>query len=367
MVVIDLQGEIGWDIWPEEISEKLAAAAGDDIVVRFSSLGGNVFAGADIMNMFIDYKRDHPGVTMNLEIKALAASMGSAIASMEVWDDIGIDSVSAFMIHNPSSFAFGDFREMRRVADFLEAMRAVYSSHYSGRSGMSEAEISELMDAETWYFGQAIIDAGFADRIITADDPGAEQLQEEPELNDDQQTIIILEMKKNLKEMMKHQKEMYKDGSFDREKAAACLNGHKMVTPSAPKPAVVDDKTPAPKGGEQTEVSEVETKAELKKELPAVYDESVQDGVKMERERVAELVALKGRDEYKDIPEVCAAIDTAIAEGGSMSDAQTMMNAAMVKIMNDPNRMAALESSGDISGGNDADLTVSTGKKRTEV
>jgi hypothetical protein len=102
------------------------------------------------------------------------------------------------------------------------------------------------------------------------------------------------------------------------------------------------------------------------KELPAVYDESVQDGVTKERERVAGLVALKARDEYKDIPEVCAAIDSTIADGGSIADAQTLMNAAMVTIMNDPNRMASLESPGDIPGGDPTPIAPQ-GEKIKEV
>lgn len=367
MVAIDLQGEIGWDIWPDDVRKKLTGAGKEDIVVRFSSIGGSVFDGSDIMTLFVDHKRDNPGIVMDLEIKAIAASMGSAIAASPVWDSVGVDITTAYMIHNPSTFAWGDYREMLGVAKFLELMQTVYVGVYAARSGKSENEIIEMMEADfdgSWLFGQAIIDAGFADKIITVEDAGADPLPEGADEPADE-NIIIIAMKQKFEEMKKHQKEVNSDGAFDKDRAAACFRpGMKKD-----KPAVVPEiniEKPAPKGGDITEVPSVENKSELKKELPDVYDESVQDGVTKERERVAGLVALKAKDEYKDIPEVCAAIDSTIADGGSIADAQTLMNAAMVKIMNDPNRMAALESPGDISGGDPAPV-VSQNEKIREV
>ena len=384
MVVIDLQGEIGWDIWPEEVRKKLSEAGKEDIVVRFSSIGGSVFDGSDIMTLFVDHKRDNPGIVMDLEIKAIAASMGSAIAASPVWDSIGVDSTSAYMIHNASTFTFGDFRDMRAAADFLEAMDIVYTKIYSDRSGISVAEINNMTDAETWLFGQAIIDAGFADKIITIEDEGADPLPEGADEPPDE-NIIIIAMKKRFEEMKKHQKEVNSDGAFDKDRAAACFrpgksvtSGYAVIEPIVSMPGVVTTtnttgetpeiniEKPAPKGGDNTEVPNVENKSELMKELPEVYDESVQDGVNQERERVAGLIALKAKDEYKDIPEVCAAIDSTIADGGNLADAQTLMNAAMVKIMNDPNRMASLESPPVISGGDPAPIAPQ-GEKVKEV
>ena len=388
MVVIDLQGEIGWDIWPDEVRKKLTEAGSEDVVVRFSSIGGSVFDGSDIMTLFVDHKRDNPGIVMDLEIKAIAASMGSAIAASPVWDSIGVDVTTAHMIHNPSTFAWGDFHDMVSVAEFLESMRAVYAGLYSTRSGAGESAIIDMMDAETWLFGQAIIDAGFADKIITIDDKGADPLPEDTDPPVDE-TVIIIAMKKRFEEMKKHQKEVNSDGAFDKDRAAACFrpvdgvvtsgfmqtdephggNSYSWTTTTTDttgKTPEIKIEKPAPKGGKITEVPKVETKAELREELPAVYDESVQDGVTMERERVAGLVALKLKDEYKDIPEVCAAIDSTIADGGNLADAQTLMNAAMVKIMNDPNRMASLESPGDITTGDPAP-TAPQGEKVREV
>lgn len=348
MTIIELSGEIGWDIWPKNVSEQLKKAGSDDLMVRFSSIGGSVFDGSDIMTLFVDHKRDNPGIKMDLELKAVAASMGSAIAASPVWDSVGVDSTTGYMIHNPSSLAWGDFRELQSMADFLSSMRSVYSDLYSSRSGKSKKEIESLMDSESWFFGQGIVDNGFADKVITSEDAGGEPLAEGEEDNQDE-NIIIFEMKKKLEEMKKHQKEV--SGAFDKDRAVACLSKIPGTDKKGTKLSDDSKKTAPVQKGRKTEVPEVETKAELMKELPEVYAESKMDGVKTERERVAALMALKQKEEYKGIPEVVQVIDTAIEEGNSPEEVQPLMMAAMVKIMKDPARVDEIESPGDIQGG----------------
>jgi ATP-dependent Clp protease protease subunit len=188
-VVINLTGEIGWQIRPKNVAEQLSRVGDQDVIVRLSTIGGDVFDGADIVNLFLDYRRDNPNKRMTLEIKAIAASYGSALMSSGIWDEIGISRVSAFMMHRASTFAYANAEELKEVVKFLEGLDGAYSSMYSDQSGKSIAEIIELMTKETWYFGQQIIDEGFADRIITMDDEGGEPL---PDSIDDQQINIYL-------------------------------------------------------------------------------------------------------------------------------------------------------------------------------
>ena len=85
MVILEWSGEIGWELWSGRVKNDLKMSDGD-ITVRFSSVGGDIFEGADIINLLMDHKRDNPNVKMHLELKGVAASMGSAIASSPVWD-----------------------------------------------------------------------------------------------------------------------------------------------------------------------------------------------------------------------------------------------------------------------------------------
>ena len=362
-VVIDLQGEIGWEIRPQSVANKLSRTNGEDIIVRLSTIGGDVFDGADIVNLFMDHRRDNPNIKMDLEIKAIAASYGSALMSAGVWDSIGISRVSAFMMHNARTFLFGDSQELEAAIVFLDGLDTAYRALYSDQSGKSIEEVTQLMNAETWFFGQQIIDEGFADKIITMEDEGGDPL---PLIEDtEDRNIFIVDFKNQREALMEKQKEKAKDEKFDIKRAAACLRTETITQddPGKPDPNI----KPVETGNLITEVP-VENKAELKKELPEVHDEVFNDGVMKERgeEKVRRtaLAALKTQDDYKDIPEVLAVIDKAILEGNTIEETNTMMTAAMVKLLKKPGKIDEIESPGDITGGDQTQTTMKTEKLR---
>ena len=358
-VVIDLQGEIGWEIRPQNVAKKLSRTKGEDIIVRLSTIGGDVFDGADIVNLFMDHRRDNPGIRMELEVKAIAASYGSALMSAGIWDSIGISRVSAFMMHNARTFLFGDSQELEAAITFLTGLDIAYRALYSDQSGKSIVQITALMNAETWYFGQQIIDEGFADNIITMDDPGGDPLPLLEETED--RNIFIVDFKNQREALMEKQKEKAKDEKFDIKRAVAILRTEE--TPGKPDEIIKPVET-----GKSIQEVPVENKAELKKELPGVHDEVFNDGVMKERETEKErrtaLAALKTQDDYKDIPEVIAVIDKAILDGNTIEEINTMMTAAMVKLLKKPGKIDEIESPEDITGGDGDKTTMSTEKQR---
>ena len=366
MIVIDLNGEIGWEIRPSDVADKLAQTKGENIVVRLSTIGGDVFDGADIVNLFIDHRRDNPGIKMNLEIKAIAASYGSALASCGVWDSIGVSRVSAFMMHKASTFAYLNSDDLEELKKFLIGLDNVYSELYASQSKKTVAQSLQLMKDETWYFGQQIIDEGFADKIITMEDEGGQPLLLEPENIDP--TIILFDMKKKRDALMKKQKLKAKDERFDIKRAAACLRlPEENTTMEIPGEIPVINK-PEESGKSKQEVPKVKDKAELKKELPGLHDEVFNDGVMAEREkekvRLTALASLKTQDDYKDIPEVTAVIDKAIVEGNTVEETNTMMTAAMVKLLKKPGKIDEIESPGEITGGDPVTPAMKTEKQR---
>ncbi len=364
MTIIELNGEIGWDIWPQSVGAQLKAAKGDDLTVRFSSVGGDVFEGGDIYNMLADYKNDNPGATMSLEIGAVAASMGSAISSSPVWDSISIVPTSVYMIHNPSSLAWGDYREMISRATFLEKLRDMYAGVYATKAETELSEIQTMMDDETWFFGQEIIDAGFAD-----------SMREAPKNTIGDKMVMVASMKAKFTEMKRRQSELSEGSSFDQERAAAVLRTPPaMAAEQKPKEEPIEPETPATIGGENnpaqagdTEENKVMDKNELMKDSPQVYAESKADGVAEERERVAALAAMKKEDQYKELPEVLVVIDECIENGKTADQAQPLMVAAMMKIMKDPARMAVLESPGDLGGEGGENASTETRSRSVEV
>ena len=241
MKILEWMGEIGWDLWVSELKRQLKDTKGDDVTIRFSSIGGSIFEGGDMFNMLSDHKRDNPGVRMNLEIKSVAASYGSLIAASPVWNEITIEPTTMFMLHNPWSIAIGDFMAMQSEADFLKSARDMYIGIYAAASERTVEEITEMMNTETWLFGQEIVDAGFANKII-----------EQPELSDPQDKILTMaSMKAKFNDMKKNQKKLSEDEGFNQKRAAACLRTDQMTVTSFKSNAKLID-TPWDKSASET-------------------------------------------------------------------------------------------------------------------
>jgi hypothetical protein len=66
------------------------------------------------------------------------------------------------MIHNPMSIALGNANELRKTADVLDKYLERMLPDYAAATGKTAEELRPLLDAETWYVGQEIIDNGFA-------------------------------------------------------------------------------------------------------------------------------------------------------------------------------------------------------------
>lgn len=168
MNIINITGEIGWDVMPDDIKKQLAEANGKDIEVHIASPGGFVFDGIEIFNAFRDYKKQYPKCQMMLTIKGLAASMASYLAVNPAFDLVAAEDNAVFMIHNAWGGAVGDYREMKKSAEVLEGISDLLGQAYSKKTGKKKEEIKKCMDEESWYFGSEILEHGFVDDIIKA-------------------------------------------------------------------------------------------------------------------------------------------------------------------------------------------------------
>lgn len=171
MIKIILAGEIGWDIWPEDIRQQLQAANGKDIEVHMVSPGGSVMDGIEIFNMFRDYKRANPDSQNILIIKGMAASMATYLAMNPAFDLVAAEDNAVFMIHNAWGGTSGDYREMKLFAEILEGLTNIIGKEYAKKTKIKLKEIREMMDAETWLFGEEILKAGFIDEMVPSDNP----------------------------------------------------------------------------------------------------------------------------------------------------------------------------------------------------
>ena len=165
---IYIYDEIGyWGITAVDFADQLRElGAVSTINLHINSPGGSVFDGIAIYNLLKNHK-----ATITAYIDGLAASMGSVIPMAA--DRIVMPENAIMMIHNPWGGASGDAEEMRKTADILDKIKSSLMSVYIARTGKTEDEISDIMNAETWYTGAEAVAAGFADELAPSLDIAA--------------------------------------------------------------------------------------------------------------------------------------------------------------------------------------------------
>lgn len=146
----------GDGISAKEFREQLRSIKTPRINLRINSPGGSVFEGSAMLAAL----EEHPS-TIRVDVDGLAASAASLI--MMAGDEIHVASNAMVMIHNPHALAIGDAAEMLRMAELLEKSKEQFVATYAKRTGASRKQISDWMDAETWFTGEEAVEAGFAD------------------------------------------------------------------------------------------------------------------------------------------------------------------------------------------------------------
>jgi ATP-dependent protease ClpP protease subunit len=166
--VITMFDTIGEDFWTgggvtaKKVTAQLRAIGERPVTVQLNSPGGDMFEGIAIYNVL----REHPQ-DVTVQVMGMAASAASIIAM--AGDTVEIGAASFFMIHNAWVLAIGNRHDMAETAAFLEPFDAAMRDVYAARTGLKADDVAKMMDAETWLSGQAAIDKGFADALLSAD------------------------------------------------------------------------------------------------------------------------------------------------------------------------------------------------------
>lgn len=166
--VLRLEGPIDEDsFWGDEITpsafrDELEAEEGD-VTVWINSPGGNVFAAAQIYTMLCEHKG-----AVTVKIDAIAASAASVIAM--AGDRVLMSPVAMLMIHDPSTIAFGNAKDMEKAISTLNEVKESIINAYAKKTGLSRNKIAKLMSDETWMNAKKAVELGFADEVLFAKD-----------------------------------------------------------------------------------------------------------------------------------------------------------------------------------------------------
>ena len=154
-----------WAKWDDEdrtaanIRDELAAL-GDitTLNIYINSGGGDVFQGQAIYSILKRHSAEK-----NVFIDGLAASAASFIAM--AGDTVIMPRNAMIMVHNPWTIALGFAEDLRTVADMLDKVREAMKAAYLAKIKITDAELTQLLDAESWLTADEAYTYGFADEI----------------------------------------------------------------------------------------------------------------------------------------------------------------------------------------------------------
>lgn len=244
MKEIFLSGDIGWEITAQDLQSQIESVD-EDLVIHINSRGGLAFEGVAIHNLIKNHKGNTTGI-----INGMAASAASFL--YQAFDTRKVYDTSVEMHHNPLTIAMGDHNAMKKAALHLEKLAGSFAVAYAKATKRSKKDIQAELDAETYLYGQEIIDAGFADELI-----------ETSEAKDKDEMVLTAMMSMDaLRDKMQKEPKLY---NADLEKATKLFDYSPV---NSGKNKILKQ------GG-----SKVMTREQLKAEHPELYNSIKQIGV----------------------------------------------------------------------------------------
>lgn len=273
--------------------------------LRINSPGGIVTEAVAMRAILVNAGFDD----INIRIEGMCASAATLIASIP-GAHVAITPGSEYMIHNPWTIAWGNANEMEKTIDHLRQLEATSRAFYSQRSGQSDEQIKEWMDAETWFTAEDAVKNGFVDEV--AAETAAENALPAAACVTSREMAVMRGMYKaipgDIAERLEDAEET--SGEEPQEKVS---NG----TPGTGEPTEINQN----KEECTMEINEI-TMEQLREGNPALYEQVRQDAVAAERERLEEIDALT-------MPGYEEMASKAKAEGTSVMDFQKQIVKAM--------------------------------------
>lgn len=155
-----------WGASASGLVEALAGMQGKPVALHINSPGGDVFEARAMVSAL----RAHTG-GVTTYIDGLAASSATYLAL--AGDTVHITDGGMFMVHNSWTLTYGNKAELRSAADLLDKVDGTIAADYMRKTKASADQVTQWMDAETWFTAQEAKAAGFVDAIDGAADAPA--------------------------------------------------------------------------------------------------------------------------------------------------------------------------------------------------
>ena len=164
-VNIQIYGDItSWewiesDISSYTLSKQIEALECDQINVYINSYGGEVAEGLAIYNQLKRHKA---------KVKTVCDGFACSAASVVFMagDERIMSTASLLMIHNAWTRASGNSKELRKQADDLDKITQASVNAYMQEINITEEELKQMLDDETWITPQEAIEKGFITAIV---------------------------------------------------------------------------------------------------------------------------------------------------------------------------------------------------------
>ncbi|HTD39101.1 MAG TPA: head maturation protease, ClpP-related, partial [Mucilaginibacter sp.] len=140
------------------IQTELQQAAGQDVEVHISSVGGSAFDAIAIYDLLKKY----PG-NVTTYIDALAASAASIVAMGG--QQVVMSKYALLMIHKPMVGSGGNADELLKDVQMLNVVQSRLAQIYMDKTGLDEMTVNSLINSVTWMTADQALDLGFIDQI----------------------------------------------------------------------------------------------------------------------------------------------------------------------------------------------------------
>lgn len=168
-VDIQIYGDItSWEWYETDVSsytlsKQIEGLECDVINVYINSYGGEVAEGLAIYNQLKRHKA---------KVKTICDGFACSAASVifMAGEERVMSTASLLMIHNAWTYAAGNSKELRKQADDLDVITQASINAYMQEVNITEEELKQMLDDETWIAPQEALEKGFITTIVNEKD-----------------------------------------------------------------------------------------------------------------------------------------------------------------------------------------------------